>query len=86
MCVSLPHQNMEETVTKLRHDMAVVVSQRESLQAALTEASEGRRKAEERIKALAGALLAPPHAHHIGTRTLCCPYFLQLWPRLREGV
>ena len=47
-------QNMDETVSKLRHDMSVVVSQRESLQAALTEAVEGRRKAEERIKALAG--------------------------------
>ena len=47
-------RNVEETVSKLRHDIGVLQSQRDALQAALAEATDGRKKAEERIKALAG--------------------------------
>jgi hypothetical protein len=47
-------RNVEETVSKLRHDIGVLQSQRDALQAALTEANEGRKRAEDRIKALAG--------------------------------
>ena len=47
-------RNVEETVSKLRHDVGVLHSQRDALQAALADAVEARRKADERIKALAG--------------------------------
>jgi hypothetical protein len=47
-------RNVEETVSKLRHDMGVLQSQRDALQSALTEANDAKRKSEERIKSLAG--------------------------------
>jgi hypothetical protein len=45
-------RNMEEMLAKAKHDLEVARSQKDAAQLALTEASEGRKRAEERIKSM----------------------------------
>lgn len=45
-------RNVDETMSKLKHDLTVVGSQKDALQAALTEAANAKKKADEKVKAL----------------------------------